>query len=95
MLAWNLRTTQTSAAWKDHDMPRKSAAAAETAPARVRESVGLSVGPEGRQALRLLAYKLTGELGRRVTLTDALLAAVKVAGDHSDETARSLPGGAA
>ena len=40
---------------------------------------GLNVNPEDHSALRSLAYRLTGETGRRVTLTEALRAACAVA----------------
>lgn len=42
-------------------------------------TVGMNVGPEARDAARALTYRLTGQAGRRVTMTEAIIAACSVA----------------
>jgi hypothetical protein len=51
---------------------------------------GLNVNPEDHSALRSLAYRLTGETGRRVTLTEALRAACSVASRDLAATVAAL-----
>ena len=54
------------------------------------DHVGMHVGREGRDALRLLAYRLTGATGSRVTMTTALVAVCSVANREFDATLAAL-----
>lgn len=55
---------------------------------------GISVAPEARDALRTFQAVAGGRLGQRITVSDALLLAVRIASDHLDadaiSTARDL-----
>jgi hypothetical protein len=44
--------------------------------------IGISVAPEARDALRTFQAVAGGQLSQRITLTDALLLAVRVATAH-------------
>lgn len=52
--------------------------------------VTLKITPASREALRSLTFALTGKIGRRVDLSDALTAACTVASAHLSEAADSL-----
>ena len=52
--------------------------------------VGLNVSEEAREAIRQLAYRLTGETGQRVTLDAAIRAACTVAGANLAATGLAL-----
>jgi hypothetical protein len=52
--------------------------------------VTLKITPASREALRSLTYALTGKIGRRVDLSDALTAACTVATAHLSEAADAL-----
>jgi hypothetical protein len=54
------------------------------------QTVGLNIGPEAREAVRALTYRLTGEAGRRVTMTEAITAACSVAGQDLAATVAAL-----
>ena len=51
---------------------------------------GLNVDPADRNALRSLAYRLTEETGHRVTMTEALRAACRVATGDLAATLKAL-----
>lgn len=55
-----------------------------------RGFVNVNVTRESRDALRTLAYTLTGQAGQRVTLSDALRAACAVASQHQDAALAAL-----
>jgi hypothetical protein len=55
------------------------------------EHVAISVTPQGREALRGLTYALTGAAGRRVTMGEALVAAVRIASQDVPGTLAVLP----
>lgn len=50
----------------------------------------MNVTTDAREHLRSLAYRLTGATGRRITLSDALLAACAVANQNIDDAAAVL-----
>lgn len=50
----------------------------------------INVTSDARDALRSLAFALTGKAGQRVTLSDALRAACIVANDHQDAAVAAL-----
>lgn len=52
--------------------------------------VTVNVATDARDALRTLAFALTGRAGRRVTLSDALRAACAVAMDDQDSATAAL-----
>jgi hypothetical protein len=54
--------------------------------------VTLKVTPASREALRSLTFALTGQIGRRVDLSDALTAACTVAQRDLAATAAALTG---
>lgn len=54
--------------------------------------VTLKVTPASREALRSLTFALTGQIGRRVDLSDALTAACKVALADVPAAAAALSG---
>jgi hypothetical protein len=53
--------------------------------------VTINARPDARDALRTLAYTLTGRTGRRVTMSDALAAACARASADIDATIAALP----
>lgn len=55
--------------------------------------VTVNVAVQSRDALRALAFTLTGKAGQRVTLSDALRAACAVANDHQDAAVAALKPG--
>ncbi|WP_371584543.1 hypothetical protein [Streptomyces sp. NBC_01314] len=55
--------------------------------------VTLKTTPASREALRSLTYALTGRIGRRVDLSEALTAACAAAMANLDATAASLNSG--
>lgn len=55
------------------------------------ETVGMNVGPAARDAVRALSYALTGQAGRKVTMTDAMLAACQIASADLAATVAALP----
>lgn len=57
---------------------------------RTPAAASLSVAAESAAALRQLAFTLSAKLGRRVTLSDALAAAVRAASADLDATAFDL-----
>jgi hypothetical protein len=54
------------------------------------QTVGLNIGPGAREAVRALTYRLTGEAGRRVTMTEAITAACSVASRDLAATVAAL-----
>ena len=52
--------------------------------------VSMNLTPEARDALTRLTLTAAGDLGRRITLSVALVAAVAVAERHRDELAAAL-----
>lgn len=52
--------------------------------------VAVNVTHDARNRLRSLTYALTGKAGRRVTLSDALMAALDLAERHPEEIAKIL-----
>ncbi|MFH0246562.1 hypothetical protein ACGRHY_30000 [Streptomyces sp. HK10] len=54
--------------------------------------VTLRVTPASREALRTLTYALTGQVSRRVDLSEALTAACKVAQQNLPATVTALTG---
>jgi hypothetical protein len=53
--------------------------------------VTLKVTPQARESLRALTFSLTGQVGRRVDLSDALTAACGVAAKNLVTAAATLP----
>ncbi len=49
--------------------------------------VAVNVTPEARDILRLLAVQVSAQVGRRVSMSDALIVANAIAGAHTDEIA--------
>jgi hypothetical protein len=47
--------------------------------------VAVNLTPEAREQLRALSFRLTGSAGRRVSLSDAVTAAVKLTERHPEE----------
>jgi hypothetical protein len=56
------------------------------------EIVGLTVSPEARESVRSLTYELTGQIGRRVTMSEAMVAACSVASANLAATVETLTG---
>lgn len=55
------------------------------------EFIAIRITPEARDALRNLSFSLTGQAGQRVTLSDALIAAVRTAQLDPPATIALLP----
>lgn len=55
-----------------------------------QQFVAISITPEARERLRALGFALTGRLGRRVSLSGAIMAAVTVAESHPEEAADAI-----
>lgn len=64
-------------------------------PQRKTEFVSINITPDTRDALRAATLELTAPAGRRVSMSDVLAAALRVAQQHEQEWAGLLRAGGA